>query len=71
MLLDSDYGVYRLRVANNQVARGNMMDALNELRAAEKRIDLAGASSDLLAELAYAYSRAGSAGDARGKLTFN
>ena len=63
--LAPDYGVYRLRVANNQVARGNLPDALSELRTAEALSDLTAASPDLLAELAYAYSRAGSAEDAR------
>jgi TolB-like protein/Tfp pilus assembly protein PilF len=64
-LLAPDYGVYRLRVANNQVARGNLADALTELRAAEALTDLSAASPDLLAELAYAYSRAGCAEDAQ------
>ena len=65
VLLAPDYGVYRLRVANNEVARGNLANALNELRAAEALIDLSGASPDLLAELAYAYYRAGSEADAQ------
>jgi len=63
--LAPDYGVYRLRVANNQVARGNLADALIELRKAEALTQLSTASPDLLAELAYAYSRAGSAEDAQ------
>jgi TolB-like protein/Tfp pilus assembly protein PilF len=63
--LAPDYGVYHLRVANNEVARGNLKSALTELQTAEQLIDLSHASPELLAELAYAYSRAGSEADAR------
>ena len=63
--LNPDYGVYHLRVANNEIARGNLADALNELATAEALIDLSTASPDLLAELAYAYSRADSGENAR------
>jgi TolB-like protein/Flp pilus assembly protein TadD len=65
VLLNPEYSVYHLRVANNEVARGNMTEALDELEAAETRIDLSAASPELLAELAYAYSRAGSRENAR------
>lgn len=63
--LNPDYGVYHLRVANNEVARRNLESALAELGVAEQLIDLSGASPELLAELAYAYFRAGSEADAR------
>jgi TolB-like protein len=63
--LDPDYGVYHLRVANNEIARGNLAEALKELGTAEALIDLSTASPDLLAELAYAYSLADSGEDAR------
>jgi len=59
-LLDPDYGVYRLRVANNEIARGNIASALEELRAASELIDESQADPELLAQLAYAYARAGS-----------
>ena len=63
--LDPDYGVNHLRMANNEVARGNLKKERTELGVAERLIDLSRASSELLAELAYAYSRAGSEADAR------
>lgn len=63
--LNPDYGVYHLRVANNEVARKNLQTALAELEIAERLIDLSQASPELLAELAYAYYRAGSEADAR------
>ena len=63
--LDPDYGVYHLRMANNEVARGNLKNARTELGVAERLIDLSRASPELLAELAYAYSRAGNEADAR------
>jgi TolB-like protein/Tfp pilus assembly protein PilF len=63
--LDPDNGIYHLRVANNEIARGNLAQALDELRTAETFIDPSNASPDLLAELAYAYSRAGSEEDAQ------
>jgi len=63
--LNPDYGVYHLRMANNEVARGNLKNARTELGVAERLIDLSRASPELLAELAYAYSRAGNEADAR------
>jgi TolB-like protein/Tfp pilus assembly protein PilF len=63
--LDPDNGIYHLRVANNEVARGNLAQALGKLRIAEALIDWSNASPDLLAEFAYAYCRAGSEVDAR------
>jgi TolB-like protein/tetratricopeptide (TPR) repeat protein len=58
--LNPDYGVHHLRLANNEVARGNLANAIRELRTAEEILDLAHASPELLAELAYAYTGAGS-----------
>jgi TolB-like protein/Tfp pilus assembly protein PilF len=63
--LDQDNGIYHLRVANNEIARGNLAQALSELQVAEALIDWSNASPDLLAEFAYAWSRAGSEKDAR------
>jgi TolB-like protein/Tfp pilus assembly protein PilF len=62
--LDPGNGIYHLRVADNEVARGNLAQALSELKVAEALIDWSDASPDLLAEFAYAYSRAGSEADA-------
>lgn len=63
--LDPDNGIHHLRVANNEIARGNLAQALSELQVAEALIDWSNASPDLLAEFAYAWSRAGSEKDAR------
>jgi TolB-like protein/Tfp pilus assembly protein PilF len=63
--LDPDNGIYHLRLANNEVARGNPAEALDQLQTAEALIDVANASPELLAEMAYAYSRAGSEAEAR------
>jgi len=63
--LDPDYGVHHLRMANNEIARGNLSNALTSLQTAEALIDTSEASPELLAELAYAFSRAGSTTDAR------
>ena len=63
--LDPGNGIYHLRVANNEITRGNLVQAFDELRTAETLIDPANASPDLLAELAYAYSRAGGEEGAR------
>jgi adenylate cyclase len=63
--LEPDYGVYHLRVANNEVARSNLLNALKELQTAEELIDTSHASPGLLAGMAYAYARAGSKADAQ------
>ncbi|MDH3903254.1 MAG: hypothetical protein OES90_08555, partial [Xanthomonadales bacterium] len=63
--LEPDNGIYHLRVANNEIARGNLAHALSELQTAEALIELPNASPGLLAELAYAYSLAGNKADAR------
>jgi TolB-like protein/Tfp pilus assembly protein PilF len=63
--LDPDYGVHHLRMANNEIARGNLSNALTSLQTAEALIDTSEASPELLAELAYAFSRAGSTADAQ------
>ena len=63
--LEPDNGIYHLRVANNEIVRGNLAHAISELQTAEALIELSNASPGLLAELAYAYSRAGNKVDAR------
>ena len=63
--LEPDNGIYHLRVANNEIARGNLAHANSELQTAEALIELSNASPGLLAELAYAYSQAGNKVDAR------
>ena len=64
--LAPDYGVYRLRVANNQVVRAITCLMRSTSFGQPRRLPTCPAASpELLAELAYAYSRADSADDAR------
>ena len=65
LLLDPDNGVHHLRMANSEIAGGNFDQAIIRIRKAEALMDLSDAGPDLLAELAYAYSRTGDSTEAR------